>query len=119
LEAVNEYYKTFSTLDLNAIVTHFHEPCMSVGPQGAYAAVTRAGLAQAFAPMIEALKAKGYVRSEFVEPETTVFGTSTALVRGVAVRYAAADAEIERMRFGYLMNRTDETWKIAVIVIEN
>jgi len=36
LEALYAYYKTFSTLDLDAIVSHFSEPCMSIGSQGIF-----------------------------------------------------------------------------------
>jgi ketosteroid isomerase-like protein len=117
LEAIHEYYATFSTLDLNAIVSHYSEPCFSIGPQGLFSAGTRAGLANAFAPMVEGLRAKGYGRSEFTDAEVTMLGETAALARGVAVRYTAAGQEMERVRISYLMHRTDSVWKIAAIVV--
>jgi hypothetical protein len=87
LEALYEYYKTFSTLDLNSIVLHFSEPCMSISSQGVFSADNRAGLAKAFGPLVDGLKAKSYGRSEFVEAQVTTLGETAALVRGVAVRY--------------------------------
>ena len=74
LEALYEYYKTFSTLDLNAIVLHFSEPCMSISPQGVFSAGNRTELAHAFGPLVDGLKAKGYGRSEFVEAQVTTLG---------------------------------------------
>ena len=119
LEGIHVYYKVFSTLDLNAIVSCFSEPCISIGPQGMFSAANRVALAQAFAPMIEGLKAKGYRRSEFIEPEVTMLGETAALVRGLAVRYAAAGTELERIPISYLTHRSETGWKIAMMVFES
>jgi ketosteroid isomerase-like protein len=117
LEAIHEYYKVFSTLDLSAIASCYCEPCMSISPQGVFSGANRAVLANAFAPVIEGLKAKGYGRSEFVEPQVTMLTETAALVRGVAVRYAAAGPEIERLQISYLMHRSEAGWKIAIMVL--
>ncbi len=74
-------------------------------------------LASAFAPVIEGLKAKGYGRSEFVEPQVTMLSETAALVQGVAVRYTAAGPELERIQISYLMHRTEAGWKIAMLVL--
>jgi ketosteroid isomerase-like protein len=118
LETLREYYKAFSTLDVNAIVSYFCEPSMTIAPQGMFSAATREMLAESLAPMLESLRAKGYGRSEFVEPQIVQIGEADALVRGVAVRYTAAGPELERVRLSYLMHRTAAGWKIAVLVAE-
>ena len=82
LEALHEYYKAFSSLELNAIVSHFCEPCMSIGPQGVFSAANRAELASTFAPLVEDLRAKGYGKSEFAEPQVTMLSDTAALVQG-------------------------------------
>jgi hypothetical protein len=117
LEAIHEYYNAFSTLDLSAIVSHFCEPSMTIAPQGVFSAVNRAVLADSLAPLVGGLKAKGYGRSEFVQPQVTMLGETAALVRGVAVRYTAAGPEMERIPIGYLMHRGEAGWKIAVLVV--
>lgn len=117
LEALTEYYKTFSTLDLNAIVSHFSEPFMSIGPQGVFSAGSRAVLANALGPFVDGLKAKGYARSEFVEAEVMALSDSAALVRGVAVRYKVDESELERVPISYLMHRSADGWKIATMVL--
>ena len=117
LEAIREYYAAFSTLDLNAIVSHFCEPSMTVAPQGVVSAATRAALADSLAPLVDGLRAKGYGRSEFIQPQVTMLGETNALVRGVAVRYTAAGPEMERIPLSYLMHRGEASWQIAVLVV--
>ena len=118
LEAVHEYYRTFSTLDLRAIAAYFGEPSMTISPQGVFSAANHAALAGSLAPLIDGLRAKEYGRSEFVQPLVTPLGESLALVRGVAVRYATTGAEMERVPLAYLMRSSEAGWKIAVLVAE-
>src|SRR5262245_53469870 len=119
LDVLNDYYEAFSTLELTAIVSYFSEPSMSIGPQGVFSAASRRELADAFVPFIEGLKAKGYGRSEFAEPQVTMLNEHTALVRGVAVRYLADGREMERVRISYLLHLMDAAWKIAVMVLQS
>ena len=119
LEAIHEYYRAFSTLDLSAIVSYFCEPSMTIATQGVFSAANRGTLADSLAPLVQSLRAKGYGRSEFVDAQVTMLGESDALVRGVAVRYTAAGPELERVRLSYLMHRSDVGWKIAVLVAES
>ncbi len=81
LDAVHEYYSVFSTLDLTAIASCYCEPCMSISPQGVFSAANRAVLENAFVPVIEGLKAKGYGWTEYVEPQVTMLTEIEALVR--------------------------------------
>jgi len=117
LEAIHQYYDAFSTLDLRAIVSHFCEPSMTVTPSRVLSAATHAALADSLAPLVDDLRAKGYGRSEFVQPDVTTIGETAALVRGVAVRYTATGSEMERISLGYLMHRSEAGWKIAVLVV--
>ena len=117
LEAIQEYYDAFSTLDLRTIVSYFSEPSMTIAPQGVFSAGNRAVLANSLDPMVDGLRAKGYGRSEFVQPHVTMLGETAALVRGVAVRYTAAGPEMERIPISYLMHRGEAGWKIAVLVV--
>lgn len=118
LEVIHEYYKAFSTLDLNAIAEYYCEPSMIIGPQGVLAAANHAALTGSLTVIINSLKAKGYGRSEFAEPKVTMLGESDALVRGTAVRYTAAGPELERVPLAYLMHRTEGGWRIAALVTE-
>jgi hypothetical protein len=117
-EAIHEYYKAFSTLDAGLIAPYYCEPSMTVAPQGVFSAANHAALADSLAPIISALKSRGYGRSEFVEASVTKIGETDALVRGVAVRYTAAGPELERIPLSYLMHLTKAGWKIAALVVE-
>jgi hypothetical protein len=115
LVAIHDYYKAFSTLELNAFAPFFNLPCMFIGLQGTFAVANREDLGRVLGPIIEALKTKDYQRSEFLEPQLTTLAENTVLVRGVAVRYRASGTELERVPVSYLMHQTDTAWKIAVI----
>ena len=117
LEALREYYAAFSTLDLPTITSYFNEPCLSIGSHGVFAVPSRGGLAAAIAPMVAELQAKGYGRSEFIDPDVTPLTEDDVLIRGVAVRYTTAGPELERVRLSYLLHRSDAGWKIAVLVM--
>ena len=119
LEAVHEYYRTFSTLNLGAITTCYGEPSMTIAPQGVFPAANHAALEGSLAPLIDGLRAKGYGRSEFVQPVVTPLGETVAIVRGVAVRYTTTGLEMERIPLAYLMRRSEDGWKIAVLVVES
>lgn len=118
LEAVHEYYKVFSTLDVSTIVSHFCESSIAIAPQGVLSAGNHATLAATLAPIVNSLRANGYGRSEFVQPQVMMLGERAALVRGVAARYTAAGSEMERIPISYLMHRSEIGWKIAVLVVE-
>jgi hypothetical protein len=118
LEAIHDYYNAFSTLDARLIGPYYCEPSMTMTPQGAFVAVNHAALADSLTPIINSLRARGYGRSEFVEPNVTQLGEADALVRGVAVRYTAAGPELERIPLSYLMHLTNAGWRIAVLVVE-
>lgn len=115
LGAIHDYYKAFSTLELNACVPFFTLPCMFIGRRGTFAVANREDLARVLGPAIEALRSKDYQRSEFLEPQLTTLTESTVLARGVAVRYRASGTELERVPISYLVHQTGEAWKIAVV----
>jgi hypothetical protein len=115
LVAIHDYYKAFSTLQLDACAPFFTLPSMFIGLQGTYAVANREDLVRVLGPAVEVLRSKGYQRSEFVEPEFTTLTETTVLVRGVAVRYRALGTELERIPISYLVHRTGVGWKIAVV----
>ena len=115
LVAIRDYYKAFSTLDLDACVPFFTQPCMFIGLQGTFAVANREDLGRVLGPIVEALRANDYQRSEFLEPQFTSMTENTVLVRGVAVRYRASGTELERVHVSYLVHQTDAAWKIAVV----
>ena len=119
LDFVHKYYSDFSTLDLEAIARHFREPCLSIGQAGVFVAINRVALVDAFSPLMQELRAKGYGHSEFTDPEVTMLSKNAALARGVAVRYSTDGRELERVPISYLLHSNGADWKIAVMVLAN
>ena len=112
-----DYYSAFSTLDVQAILPYYHEPCLLVSPQGVVAAPTHAAMEAAFAPMREGLRARGYGRSELGMLHVKQLSATAALASGVAVRYRADGQELERVGVSYLLHKADDDrWTIAVTV---
>jgi len=115
LAAIHDYYKAFSTLDLDACLPFFTLPCRFVGLRGTFAVANREDLERVLGPTFEALKSKNYQRSEFIEPQFTTLTENAVLVRGVAVRYESAGTELGRVPISYMMQRAGGGWKIAVV----
>jgi hypothetical protein len=115
LLAVHDYYKAFSTLELEACLPFFTLPSMFIGLRGTFAVANREDMAKVLGPALEALKTKDYQRSEFLEAQLTALTENTSLVRGVAVRYRASGTELERVPISYLVHLSGAVWKIAVV----
>jgi ketosteroid isomerase-like protein len=114
-----DYYRTFSTLDIRAIVDYFHEPAMLMGPAGVYVAPDRNTIATLLTTAIDGLRARGYGRSELDLEEVKLLSDSAALASGVARRYKADGDLLESVVLTYLLYKGDAGWKIAVLVIRD
>src|SRR5262245_1023407 len=94
---LTDYYSTFSTLDVQAILPYYHEPCLLVGPQGAVALPSRAALVATFTPMMEGLRARGYGRSELSMLHIKQLSATATLASGIALRFRTDEQELERV----------------------
>ena len=115
--ALADYYSAFSTLELNAILPYFNEPMLMMNPRGALSAPTHSVLSGIFAPVMEDLKVRGFGRSELTIREVRMLSAATALVLGFAIRFKRSGEELERLGITYAMQKADDRWKIAVIII--
>jgi hypothetical protein len=116
---LHEYYRAFSTLKIDAVLPYFHEPSMLVGPQGPYAANTHALLAAAIVPTLEALRARGYGRSELDVRDVKLLSATATLVMGVARRYKVDGADLDQAGVTYVMHLRPSGWKIAVLLLHD
>mgnify|MGYP001617037879 CR=1 FL=1 len=114
-----DYYSAFSTLNLEATLPYFHEPCLFIGPQGVGAVTTSAGLAGIIAPAMENLRARGYGRSELSLQQLKLLSATASLASGTAIRYKTDGQELDRVGVTYLLHKTDSGWKIAVLVLHD
>jgi len=119
IRVLADYYAAFSTLDVQAVLSYFHEPSVLIGPQGVLAAPTYAVLTTVFTPAMEGLRAKGFGRSELSVRNLKSLSATATLVTGVAVRYRVDGQEFERVGVTYVLYKADTRWKIAVLIIHD
>jgi len=115
-QVLTDYYRDFSSLNLQSILPYFHEPCLIIGPHGVFAAPTRSMLPPAFTPVVESLRSKGYGRSELSIRQFKSLSPATVLVTGVALRFKVDGQPLERAGVTYVLQKVDQNWKIAVLV---
>ena len=114
-----DYYRAFSSLEVQAVLPYFHEPSLLIGPQGVFAAPSSVELAAAFAPAMEGLRAREYGRSELRVRYVKALSATAALVTGVALRYKLDGQELERVGVTYVLHQAEARWKIAVLIIHD
>jgi hypothetical protein len=122
-EAVNQviadYYRDFSSLNVQAILPYFNEPSLLVGPQGVIPIPDRAALVAVFGPVMEGLRAKGYGRSELELGYVKSLSSSAALIGGAAVRYKTDGQQLERVGITYVLHKTESGWKFATVILHD
>jgi hypothetical protein len=122
-EAVNQvvadYYRDFSTLNVQSILPNFNEPSLLVGPQGVISIPDHAALVAVFGPVMEGLRARGYGRSELELIHIESLSSSAALIGGVAVRYKTDGQPLDRVGITYVLHKTESGWKFATVILHD
>ena len=118
-QVIADYYRDFSTLNIQAILPYFNEPSLLIGPQGVIPIPNHAALTAVFGPVMEGLRGKGYGRSEFELDYAKSLSSSAALIGGVAVRYNADGQQLERVGITYLLHKTGSGWKFATVILHD
>jgi ketosteroid isomerase-like protein len=116
-QVLADYYRAFSSLDAKAVWPYFHEPSQLVSPAGVVATPTRAAVGAAFQPVMDALRARGFAKSELIDLHLKRLSATTLIAGGVAVRTKTDGQELERAGVVYLLQKTNGEWRIATIVI--
>ena len=116
---LDEYYAAFSTLNIQAILPYFHQPALLIGPPGVIALPTPAAVLPIFTPVMQNLRARGYGRSELDQRKVKLLSAKSALASGIAVRYKSDGQELERVGIIYMLHKTDDAWKFAVMVLHD
>lgn len=116
LQAFKDYVAAVGSLDTQRVVPYYHEPLMFVAAAGARALATRADMEAWLKPVFVRMKERGYARSDWSEFQMKLLSAGVAVVSTQTVRYKADGQELERIGFTYLLRKTSEGWKIAVLV---
>jgi hypothetical protein len=118
-QVIADYYRDFSTLNVQAILPYFNKPSLLVGTHGVIPIADRAALVAVFGPVMEGLRAKGYGRSELELGYVKLLSSSAALIGGVAVRYKTDGRELERVGVTYVLHKTESGWKFATVILHD
>jgi len=118
-QALTDYYAAFSTLDAHAVAPYFHEPSQLVSPAGVGATSTHAAVIAVFQPAMDALRARGFAKSELTNLRLKRLSAASVIAGGVAVRRKSDGQELERNGVVYLLQKTSAGWQIAAIVIHD
>ena len=116
-QTLDEYYRAFSTLSVQAILPYLNEPALLIGPLGVIPLPTPSEIEPIFGPVMEGLRTRDYARSELGSREIRILCAQSAIVTGIAIRYKSNGEELERAGITYLLRKTDDAWKIAVMVL--
>jgi ketosteroid isomerase-like protein len=118
-QALTDYYKAFSTLDAQAVAPYFDEPSQLLSPAGVVPTPTRAAVTAVFQPMMDALRVRGFAKSELTDLHLKRLSAASVIAGGVAVRRKTDGHELERAGVVYLLQNTNAGWQIAAIVIHD
>jgi ketosteroid isomerase-like protein len=116
---LEDYYAAFSTLDVTAIFPYYHEPSMMVSPQGVTLFATHDALAATIVPGMEYFRAREFARSELTMLQLKLLSATSAVAAGVAVRYMTGGQELDRAGVMYLLQKSNDTWRIAVVAVHD
>jgi hypothetical protein len=116
LETLKEYLLAFATLDPAVFASYYNLPVIFIAPTGVAAATdgaTARQLAESFAAQ---LRQQRYKRTEFLgSVDCQMLSSTQALLNGIFRRIDSTDQVISDLGFTYLMHKTDDRWKIAVL----
>ena len=113
--ALRAYAVAFARGDAAAAARWCHVPFMWVTADGVTLAATAEEVERGYAAALDALRRRGFSRTEYRELRAGMLGPSLAVASGWAVRYAGEDTELERIGATYLLRKVEREWRIVVL----
>ena len=110
------YFSDFSKLDLDAIVSYFHLPCVFIVPQGVFVFSSASEVQWFWSPRFDDLKKQGFARTQRDQINIKVLNDDTAMASGRAIRYKEDGSELERRGATFALRKTDAGWKIVTVI---
>ena len=115
-EMLTGYVRAFETLSAEAVVPYYDLPCTFVGPEGVWVVHDEAAAVILVNQLIEHARMQGYHRTDVSRLAVRTLAANLAALEGVFVRYDAAQEEIARFGFTYIVRRGEGGWRIVVAV---
>ena len=110
------YFRDFSNLDLDAIVSYFHQPCTFIVPQDVFVFTSASQVEGFWGPRFDDLKAQGFGRTERAEANIKVLNDNTAIASSKAIRYTEDGSELELRGATFVLRKSDGDWKIVTLI---
>jgi ketosteroid isomerase-like protein len=118
--ALVDYLNAVISLDAQRVVRFCNEPLMYVSADGSTSSfATRGDLESSLKLTLAALKKRGYGRSEWPQLHVKVLSSGVAIASALIVRYKTDGKEMERLGVTYLLRKTGDGWKIAVVTVHD
>jgi ketosteroid isomerase-like protein len=99
----------------NASCPTYHEPLMVITAAVVRFMATRADIEAWVKPIFARVLERGYARAEYSQLHIKQVSAGVAVASGIYVRYKADGQELERLGVTYVLHKTSDGWKIAVL----
>ncbi|HEX3529036.1 MAG TPA: hypothetical protein VH988_18420 [Thermoanaerobaculia bacterium] len=119
IEFFLRYSRAFKTLDPDAILPFYHEPCLFISPQGIISLPTRSEVASFFRDVMSNLRAQDYRTSNFAGLRAVSLSPSLAVITGVGIWLRTDGSELRRFGLTYTLWGTGDAWEIAVAAVHD
>ena len=111
-----DYFRDFSNLDLKAIVSYFHRPCVFIVPHDIFVFTDASEIEGFWGPRFNDLKAQGFGHTERAEGNIKVLNEDTAIASSKAIRYTKDGSEMESRGATFSLRKTEDGWKIVSLI---
>ena len=101
------------------MLPYYHEPLTFIATTGASILTTRADIEAFLKSSWARLKGRGWARSAFAQLHAKPLNAALAFASGLAVAYRGDGQELERIAATYVLHKTSDDWKIAVLVVHD
>jgi ketosteroid isomerase-like protein len=118
-KSLNDYLAAVISLDAGRAAQYFHEPYMLLTAANTKIYASRAEVEASLKPAYAELKERGFARSEWAKLRVKSLGSGVAIASAVAVRFKIDGQELQRIGVTYLLRKTPEGWKIAVLTLHD
>jgi hypothetical protein len=108
--------QAFETLSAEAVVPFYDLPCTFIRPDGVWVVQDESTAVVLVNHLIDHARSQGYHRTDVSRLAVRPLAAGLAELAGVFVRYDAAQEEIARLGFTYIVRKGDLGWRIVVAV---
>ena len=116
VELLTAYVRAFETLSAEAFVPFYDLPCTFVSPDGVWIVQDGSAAVALVNHLIDHARSQGYHRTDVSRLAVRPLAAGLAELAGVFVRYDAAQEEIARFGFTYIVRQRAGQWRIIVAV---